>query len=112
MSYKVDIQATYLNAYTSTAVIQQPIRLRGIIIASNNSTTVGQVDLNTTSSSGGTTLFQASIAPWTNVTLPMPGDGIPFPKGIYVSTITNVASVTLLTDRYSGPYYTTSNGPQ
>ena len=39
-------------------------------------------------------------------------NSIPFPKGIYVSTITNVASVTLLTDKYSGPYYTTSNGPQ
>jgi hypothetical protein len=32
-----------------------------------------------------------------------PEDGIVFPQGIYVSTFTSVAAVTLLTDKYSGP---------
>ena len=38
-----------------------------------------------------------------------PEDGILFPKGIFASTVTNVAAVTLLTDKYSGPNMTTSN---
>jgi hypothetical protein len=29
-----------------------------------------------------------------------------FPKGIYVSTLTKVTAVTLLTDKYSGPNLT------
>ena len=40
----------------------------------------------------------------------LPEDGILFPDGLYASTVTNIAAVTLLTDKYSGPNLTGQNG--
>ena len=101
MSYKGDIQATRFTAATSTVIVAPPVRLRGIIIASNNSG-AGIVNLKTTSQSG-TTLFIADVPSGDVINFSFPEDGIVFPKGIFTTTLTKVTAVTLLTDKYSGP---------
>jgi hypothetical protein len=100
-SYKGDIQATRFTTTTTNAIVSPPVRLRGIIIASNGSG-VGIVRLTTTSQAGST-LFIADVPAGDVINFSFPEDGILFPKGIYISTLTNVAAVTLLTDKYSGP---------
>ena len=105
MSYKSDIQATRSDAAAgAAAIVSQPIRLRGIIIASDG-VGAGLLELTTTSNTG-TTLFIGDVPQGDVINLSFPEDGILFPKGIYVSTFT-VASATLLTDKYSGPGLTT-----
>jgi hypothetical protein len=102
MSYKSDIQATRSDAAAgATAIIAQPIRLRGIIIASSG-TGAGLLELTTTSNSG-TTLFIGDVPTGDVVNISFPEDGIVFPKGIFCKTKTNIAAYTLLTDRYSAP---------
>ena len=98
-SYKGDIQATRIAGATTNVVIAPPVRVRGIIIA--GLATSGLVELKTTSATG-TTLFTADVPAGDVINFSFPEDGILFPKGVYVSTFT-VASVTLLTDKYSGP---------
>lgn len=98
-SYKGDIQATRIAGSTSNVIIAPPVRVRGIIIA--GLATSGLVELKTTSATG-TTLFIADVPAGDVINFSFPEDGILFPKGVYVSTFT-VASVTLLTDKYSGP---------
>lgn len=106
MSYKSDIQATRSNAAAgATAIIAQPIRLRGIIIASDG-VGAGLLELTTTSNTG-TTLFIGDVPDGDVINLSFPEDGILFPKGIYCKTKTNVAAYTLLTDKYSAPGLTT-----
>jgi hypothetical protein len=108
MSYKTDIQATRSNAAAgATAIIAQPIRLRGIIIASD-AVGAGLLELTTTSNSG-TTLFIGDVPSGDVVNFSFPEDGIVFPQGIYCKTKTNVAAYTLLTDRYSAPGLTAGN---
>jgi hypothetical protein len=102
MSYKSDIQATRSDAAAgATAIIAQPIRLRGIIIASSGGG-AGILELTTTSNSG-TTLFIGDVPTGDVVNISFPEDGIVFPKGIFCKTKTNIAAYTLLTDRYSAP---------
>ena len=102
MSYKSDIQATRSAASASgTAIISGPIRLRGIIIASDG-VGAGLLELTTTSNSG-TTLFIGDVPTGDVVNISFPEDGIVFPKGIFCKTKTNIAAYTLLTDRYSAP---------
>jgi len=101
MSYKSDIQATRITAATSTVVIAPSIRLRGIIITSSGGG-LGTVELKTESATG-TTLFVADVPSGDVINLNFPEDGILFPQGVYVSTFTSIAAVTLLTDKYSGP---------
>jgi hypothetical protein len=102
MSFKSDIQATRsLAGNTGTAVIAQPIRLRGIIIASDG-VGAGVLELTTTSNTGDT-LFIGDVPQGDVINFSFPEDGILFPKGIFVKTKTNVAAYTLLTDKYSGP---------
>jgi hypothetical protein len=99
---KSDIQATRSTAgNTGTAVIAQPIRLRGIIIASDN-VGAGILELTTTSNTGDS-LFIGDVPQGDVINFSFPEDGILFPKGIFVKTKTNVAAYTLLTDKYSGP---------
>ena len=100
-SYKGDIQATRFTSATSTAIVAPPVRLRGIIIASDG-TGAGSVTLKTTSSAGST-LFVADVPSGDVINFSFPEDGILFPRGIYVSTLTNIKAVTLLTDKFSGP---------
>ena len=102
MSYKSDIQATRSAAAAgSTAIVAQPIRLRGIIIASDG-VGAGLLELTTTSNSG-TTLFIGDVPTGDVVNISFPEDGIVFPKGIFCKTKTNIAAYTLLTDKYSAP---------
>jgi hypothetical protein len=102
MSYKSDIQATRSAAEAgATAIVAQPIRLRGIIIASDG-VGAGLLELTTTSNSG-TTLFIGDVPTGDVVNISFPEDGIVFPKGIFCKTKTNIAAYTLLTDRYSAP---------
>ena len=102
MSYKSDIQATRSDAAAgATAIIAQPIRLRGIIIASDG-TGAGLLELTTTSNSGDT-LFIGDVPNGDVVNFSFPEDGILFPKGIFCKTKQNITAYTLLTDKYSGP---------
>jgi len=108
MSYKSDIQATRSDAAAgATAIITRPIRLRGIIIASDG-VGAGALELTTTSNSG-TTLFYGDVPTGDVVNISFPEDGIVFPQGIYCKTKTNIAAYTLLTDRYSAPGLTAGN---
>ena len=108
MSYKSDIQATRSDAVAgATAIIAQPIRLRGIIIASDG-LGAGLLELTTTSNAG-TTLFIGDVPDGDVVSFSFPEDGIVFPQGIYCKTKTNVAAYTLLTDKYSAPGLTAGN---
>ena len=102
MGYKSDIQATRSTANAgATAIIEGPIRLRGIIIASSGGG-AGVLELTTTSNSG-TTLLLLDVPTGDVINISFPEDGIPFPKGIFCKTKTNVAAYTLLTDKYSAP---------
>ena len=102
MSFKSDIQATRsIAAAGATAIIAQPIRLRGIIIASDG-TGAGLLELTTTSNSGDT-LFIGDVPSGDVINFSFPEDGILFPKGIYCKTKTKVTAYTLITDKYSGP---------
>ena len=108
MASKGDIQATRSTAAAgATAIIAAPVRLRGIIIASD-AVGAGVLELTTTSNTGATLLF-ADIPTGDVLTLNFPEDGILFPKGIYCKTKTNVAAYTLLTDKYSAPGLTAGN---
>jgi len=101
MASKGDIQATRSTAAAgATAIVAQPIRLRGIIIASDG-VGAGVLELTTTSNSG-TTLFIGDVPNGDVINFTFPEDGILFPKGIYCKTKTNVAAYTLLTDKFSG----------
>ena len=109
MAFKGDIQATRSAAAAgATAIIAQPIRLKGIII-SNDAGGAGLLELTTTSNSGAT-LFIADVPSGDVINFNFPEDGIIFPKGIFCKTKTNIAAYTLLTDKYSGPNLTGSNG--
>jgi len=109
MSYKSDIQATRSTAAAgATAIIAQPIRLRGIIIASDN-VGAGVLELTTTSNSGDT-LFIGDVPSGDVVNFSFPEDGIVFPAGIFCKTKTNVAAYTLFTDVYNAPRLTGQNG--
>ena len=109
MGFKSDIQATRSTAAAGiTAIISPPIRLKGIIVASDG-VGAGVLELTTTSNSGDT-LFLADCPTGDVINFSFPEDGILFPKGIFVKTKTNVAAYTLLTDKYSGPNLTTTNG--
>ena len=102
MSYKTDIQATRSTAAAgATAIVAPPVRLRGIIIASDG-VGAGVLELTTTSNSG-TTLFIGDVPTGDLVNISFPEDGIVFPKGIFCKTKTNIAAYTLLTDKYSAP---------
>jgi len=105
MSFKNDIQATRSDAAAgATAIVEPPVRLRGIIIASDGGG-AGVLELTTTSNSGAT-LFLADIPTGDVINFNFPEDGILFPKGIFCKTKTNVTAYTLLTDKYSGPNLT------
>jgi len=105
MSFKNDIQATRSDAAAgATAIIEPPVRLRGIIIASDGGG-AGVLELTTTSNSGAT-LFLADVPTGDVINFNFPEDGILFPKGIFCKTKTNIAAYTLLTDKYSGPNLT------
>ena len=105
MAFKNDIQATRSDAAAgATAIIDPPVRLRGIIIASDG-VGAGVLELTTTSNTG-TTLFIADVPSGDVINFNFPEDGILFTKGVFCKTKTNIAAYTLLTDKYSGPNLT------
>ena len=107
--FKGDIQATRSTAAAgASAIISQPIRLKGIIVASDG-TGAGLLELTTTSNTGDT-MFIADVPSGDLVNFSFPDDGILFPKGVFCKTKTKVTAYTLLTDKYSGPNLTGSNG--
>jgi hypothetical protein len=107
--FKGDIQATRSTAAAgASAIIAQPIRLKGIIVSSDGGG-AGVLELTTTSNSGDT-MFIADVPTGDLVNFSFPDDGILFPKGIFCKTKTNISAYTLLTDKYSGPNLTGSNG--
>ena len=109
MSFKGDKQATRSTAAAgASAIISQPIRLKGIIIASSGGG-AGVLELTTTSNTGDT-LFLADVPTGDVINMNFPEDGILFPKGIFCKTKTHIAAYTLLTDKYSGPNMTGQNG--
>ena len=108
MAYISDVQATTFTSATSNVIIAPSVRLKGIIIAPLVNTTNAVVELKTTSATGAT-LFKTAVTEGSMLSMLLPADGIPFPKGVYVSTLTNVATVTLITSKYSGPALTPSN---
>ncbi|NND23304.1 MAG: hypothetical protein HKN86_01290 [Acidimicrobiia bacterium] len=106
--FKGDIQATRsVAAAGATAIIEQPIRLKGIIVA-NDGVGAGILELTTTSNTGDT-LFIADCPNGDVINFSFPDDGILFPKGIFCKTKTNIAAYTLLTDKFSGPNLTAGN---
>jgi len=105
MASKGDIQATRFTATTTNAIVAPRIRLRGIIVSNDDATNSGVVTL-TNGSQAGAALFTADIPAGDVINFSFPEDGILFPKGVFVSTFTTVAAVTLLTDKYSGPSLT------
>ena len=109
MAAKTDIQATRSDAAAgASAIVAVPIRLRGIIIASDG-TGAGTLELTTTSNTGDT-LFQADVPSGDVINFNFPEDGILFPKGIFCKKKTKVTAYTLLTDKFSGHNITTTNG--
>ena len=109
MAAKTNIQATRSDAAAgASAIIAAPVRLRGIIISSDG-TGAGTLELSTTSNTGST-LFQADVPSGDVINFNFPEDGILFPKGIFCKTKTKVTAYTLLTDKFSGPNLTTTNG--
>ena len=64
----------------------------------------------TTTEKTGTTLLQLDVPTGDVVNFSLPEDGILFTAGVFCSTATNIAAVTLLTDKYSGPNLTGQNG--
>jgi len=101
MAFKSDIQATRSTAAAgAAAIIAPPVRLRGIIIASDG-TGAGLLELTTTSNTGDT-LFIGDVPSGDVINFSFPEDGIVFPKGIFCKTKTKVTAYTLLTDKYSG----------
>jgi len=108
MAYKGDIQATRSTAAAgATAIVAPPVRLRGIIIASDG-VGAGVLELTTTSNAG-TTLFIGDLPSGDVVNFSFPEDGIVFPQGIFCKTKTNIAAYTLLTDKYSATGLTAGN---
>ena len=92
--------ATASSAAGASAIIEPPIRLRGIIISSDGNG-AGVLELTTTSNAGAT-IFIGDVPSGDVINFSFPEEGILFPKGIYCKTKTNVAAYTLLTDKFSG----------
>jgi hypothetical protein len=101
MASKGDIQATRFEATTTNAIVAPAVRLRGIIVSNDDATNSGKVTL-TNGSQAGAALFTADVPAGDVINFSFPEDGIKFSDGIFVSTFTTVAAVTLLTDKYSG----------
>jgi hypothetical protein len=101
MASKGDIQATRFEATTTNAIVAPAVRLRGIIVSNDDAANIGKVTL-TNGSQAGAALFTADVPAGDVINFSFPEDGILFRDGIFVSTFTTVAAVTLLTDKYSG----------
>ena len=91
---KSDVKAVRVTA--TGAVFAGRTRLRGLILASDAGG-AGTIVLQDNSSS--TTLFQGDCPNGDVFAFNIPEDGVVFPGGMKVSTITNIAAATLLIDK-------------
>ena len=103
---KSDVKAVRVTG--AGAVFAGRTRLRGIVLVSDAGGSAGGITLQDNTDS--TTLFQGDVANGDVFALNIPEDGILFPKGIFCKTKTHVTAYTLLTDKFSGPNLTTTNG--
>ena len=102
------IKGSYINNDAWT--IKAPVRLKAISVASDG-TGDGFFTLSTGSAWGAddTVLLKLNVKDGKLYTLNLPNDGIIFPKGIYIYYWEHVKSMTLYTDKYSGPGLTAGN---
>ena len=92
---KSDVKAT--QKISDGLVFAGRTRLRGIVLGAPNTTTAATaVCLNGTT---GNTYLQVDAPAGDVFALNIPEDGILFPGGMKVSTITNIAGATLLIDK-------------
>ena len=91
---KSDVKAVRVTA--TGAVFAGRTRLRGLILASDGGG-AGTIVLQDNSDS--TTLFQGDCPNGDVFAFNIPEDGVVFPGGLKVSTITNIAAATFLIDK-------------
>ena len=92
---KSDVIAVRVTA--TGAVFAGRTRLRGLILVSDAGGSAGGLTLQDNTDS--TTLFQADVPTGYVFSMNIPEDGILFPGGMKVSTITNIAAATFLIDK-------------
>jgi len=92
---KGDVKAVRVTA--TGAVFAGRTRLRGIILVSDGGGSAGGITLQDNTDS--TTLFQGDVPDGDVFSMNIPEDGILFPGGMKVSTITNIDAATLLIDK-------------
>ena len=92
---KSDVKAVRVTA--TGAVFAGRTRLRGLILVSDAGGSAGGLTLQDNTDS--TTLFQADVPNGDVFSMNIPEDGILFPGGMKVSTITNIDAATLLIDK-------------
>ena len=92
---KSDVKAIRVTA--TGAVFAGRTRLRGLILASDGGGSTGTIVLQDNTDS--TTLFQGDCPTGDVFAFNIPEDGVLFPGGMKVSTITNIAAATLLIDK-------------
>ena len=92
---KSDVKAIRVTA--TGAVFAGRTRLRGLILASDGGGAAGTIVLQDNTDS--TTLFQGDCPTGDVFAFNIPEDGVLFPGGMKVSTITNIAAATFLIDK-------------
>ena len=92
---KGDVKAVRVTA--TGAVFAGRTRLRGIILENDNASATQAITLQDNTDS--TTLFQGDCPTGDVFAFNIPEDGILFPGGMKVSTITNIAGATFLIDK-------------
>ena len=90
---KGDVKAVRITATGS--VFAGRTRLRGIILENDHASDTQSITLQ----SGGVTQFLVSCPAGDVFSMNIPEDGILFPGGMKVSTITNIDAATLLIDK-------------
>ena len=90
---KSDVKAVRVTA--TGAVFAGRTRLRGIILENDHASDTQSITLQ----SGGVTQFLVSCPAGDVFAFNIPEDGILFPGGMKVSTITNIDAATLLIDK-------------
>ena len=92
---KSDVKAVRVTG--AGAVFAGRTRLRGLILVSDGGGSAGGITLQDNTDS--TTLFQGDVANGDVFAFNIPEDGVVFPGGMKVSTITNIEAATLLIDK-------------
>ena len=94
MASKGDVKAVRVSG--TGAVFAGRTRLRGMILASDGS---GAGSITLQDNTDSTTLFQGDCPSGDVFAFNIPEDGVVFPGGMKVSTMTNLAGATFLIDK-------------